>query len=105
VRDAVKYKWIIATEMRVPKKYNAVEAARIMRGEAMRGDVGGYQTAGIAKANILALRGCIGINSLDSDRLGDVSKWPFGSWMAAVRSTGPVGVGGEIDEAGDVVLE
>jgi len=52
------------------KKYNAVEAARRMRGE---GDARGYQTAGIAKANILLLRGCIGGNSLDSDRLGDNS--------------------------------
>ena len=51
VRDAVEYKCMIA-KMRVPKKYNVGEAARIMRGGAVRGDIGDYQTAGIAKANI-----------------------------------------------------
>lgn len=68
------------------------------------GTAGSYQTARIAKANILLLRGCIGGNSLDSVRLGE-SYLLLPSCILAVKSTAPVGVGGEIDEAGDVLLE
>jgi hypothetical protein len=40
-----------------------------------------YQTAGIAKANILVFRGCIGDDSLDSDS-GPATQYMFCKWGA-----------------------
>jgi len=62
----------------------------------------GYQTEGIANANIFVFNGCIGgAFSTRMDKDGEESA----ETILALRSSIPGGVGGEADEAGEVEVE
>jgi hypothetical protein len=60
-----------------------------------------YQMEGMAKANILLFSGWTGGITSEIEKLGDAS-YPR---ILALKSTMPIGVAGDADEAGDVVFE
>lgn len=60
-----------------------------------------YQTEGMANANILPLRGCVGWIASTMVNPGEDSP----SWIFSAKSSVLGGVTGEAEEAGDVELE
>jgi hypothetical protein len=79
-----------------------------LRGEGERSQAvdGGYQPVGIANANILGLRGCVGGRwTLDTVSFPRMMVNGAPAILTVWSSMSPEGVGGDPEDVGEVVVE